>query len=185
MLESMSPQRNGIEYNHILSVMNLCRYATPHGRLSLPFGIKIRRDYQKLYICNDEGSSKAGLFSYLLQVPGETDIPEAGIRMRTRLIDAGFVDFSRTKAAYLDYDKLAHPLEVRNFRHGDRMQPLGLKGSQKIKKVFIDRKIDTEKRMIIPMVADMMSVLWIPGIRFSERAKVSGATKQVLEIEIV
>ncbi len=185
ILESMSPQRNGIEYNHILSVINLCRYASPHGRLSLPFGIRIKRDYQKLYICKDSGSAKAGSFSYFFEVPGEIDIPEAGIRMRARYIDADLVDFSKTKTAYLDYDKLAHPLEVRNFRHGDRMQPLGLRGSQKIKKVFIDRKIDTEKRMIIPMVADRMSVLWIPGIRFCERAKVSEVTKQVLEIEIV
>lgn len=185
ILESLSPQRNGIGYNHVLSVINLCRYGSPHGRLALPFGIKAGRTYGTLRISAGGDAAAAGPYSRLLALPGEAAVPEAGITVKARFIEGSQVDYSSPKTACLDYDRIVHPLEVRNFRHGDRMQPLGLKGSQKIKKIFIDRKIDTAKRMIIPMIADGMSVLWIPGIRFSERAKVSETTKRVIEIEIV
>jgi tRNA(Ile)-lysidine synthase len=185
ILESFSPQRNGIEYHHIRSVIKLCRYGSPHGSLNLPFGIKIKRTYSKVHICNKKELSGVGLFSYFLEIPGEIAVSEAGIIMKSRFVDAGLVDFSNQKTAYLDYDTMVCPLQVRNFRHGDRIEPLGLNGSQKIKKIFIDQKIDMDKRMIIPMVADSLSVLWIPGIKFSERVKVSHTTKRVIEIEIV
>ena len=41
---------------------------------------------------------------------------------------------------YFDAAQIEHPIRVRGFNPGDRFQPFGLSGSQKLKKLFIDRK---------------------------------------------
>jgi tRNA(Ile)-lysidine synthase len=50
---------------------------------------------------------------------------------------------------------------------------------------FIDEKIPREQRRAIPVLADGISVLWVPGVRLSERVRVGKGTKRVLSAEIV
>jgi tRNA(Ile)-lysidine synthase len=73
---------------------------------------------------------------------------------------------------------------VRNVRPGDRIQPLGMKGRKKVKSLFIDEKIARDERDRLPVVADRKSVLWVPGLRMSERVRIRPGTETVLKIEI-
>ena len=43
--------------------------------------------------------------------------------------------------ALIDFEKIEFPLIVRNWKRGDRFQPLGTQGSKKVKDFFIDLKI--------------------------------------------
>ncbi len=67
---------------------------------------------------------------------------------------------------------------------GDWFEPLGTKGSQKIKKLFIDRKIPRRERDRIALLADRESVIWIENLHASERVKVTPETKNILVLEI-
>jgi len=82
-------------------------------------------------------------------------------------------------------ERIAFPLVVRNVLPGDRIQPLGMKGTRKLKSVFIDEKIPREVRGRFPVVADGISVLWVPGVRLSERVRVGKGSKRILSAEIV
>ncbi|HOG82791.1 MAG TPA: tRNA lysidine(34) synthetase TilS, partial [Smithellaceae bacterium] len=73
---------------------------------------------------------------------------------------------------------------IRNRRKGDWFEPLGTKGSQKIKKLFIDRKVPRGQRESLALIADDVSVIWIENIHISERVKVTHETKNVLILEI-
>ena len=55
-------------------------------------------------------------------------------------------------------------------------------GRKTVKSYMIDEKIPADQRDRIPVVAQGSHVLWIPGYRLSEGAKVSDETNMILEI---
>jgi tRNA(Ile)-lysidine synthase len=124
-------------------------------------------------------------FSHEVSIPGTVRIASLGISIRFRELRRVPSVLSAERKAYLDLDRIALPLVVRSVSAGDRIQPLGMKGTRKLKSVFIDEKIPREQRRAIPVLADGISVLWVPGVRLSERVRVGKGTKRVLSAEIV
>jgi tRNA(Ile)-lysidine synthase len=85
----------------------------------------------------------------------------------------------------MDYDRISLPMVIRTVRPGDRIQLLGMKGMKKIKSVLIDEKIPLRHRKLIPLVLDQEAVLWIAGLRLSERVKITEKTIQILNVKFV
>jgi tRNA(Ile)-lysidine synthase len=81
-------------------------------------------------------------------------------------------------------DRLTFPLTVRNFIPGDHFEPFGLDGRQKLKKLFIDRKIPQPQRQRTPLLTSAGSILWVVGIRRGRQAAVTSATVRVLCVEV-
>jgi tRNA(Ile)-lysidine synthase len=73
---------------------------------------------------------------------------------------------------------------VRNLQPGDRMEPLGISGSKKLKDIFINAKVPLEKRQLIPIIEIDGVIAWIPGYRISKHFKVTEPTKQCTHILI-
>lgn len=71
---------------------------------------------------------------------------------------------------------LAPTLEVRPWRPGDRMRPLGLGGSKSLQDLFTDRKIPRERRPRLPVVVSDGEIAWVPGVATGERFRVDPAT---------
>jgi tRNA(Ile)-lysidine synthase len=74
---------------------------------------------------------------------------------------------------------------MRNFRPGDRFQPLGVKGEQKLKEFFIDHKIPRFERPGVPLLVSGETIIWVVGHRISELVKVAEETERVLRVEVV
>ena len=69
----------------------------------------------------------------------------------------------------LNSSEIALPLIVRSRKFGDRIKVKGLNGSKKVKDIFIDKKIASEKRENWPIVVDSKGeVVWIPGLKKSK-----------------
>ncbi len=127
-------------------------------------------------------------FEYTIPSPGRFDIHEAGIALDFSLLPSAppvKAGQPGQPTALFDMDKLRFPLRVRNFRPGDRLAPLGLNGTQKVKKIFIDRKIDREKRLHYPLLLSGDQIIWIVGVRQSAIAQIEPATKRWLKVEAV
>jgi tRNA(Ile)-lysidine synthase len=92
---------------------------------------------------------------------------------------------SAPAAVYMDYEKLSLPLFIRPSKPGDRIQPMGMNGTRKIKSLLIDEKVPQRKRKTIPLLLDQKSVVWIAGVRLSERVKITGNTRQILKVEFI
>ena len=73
---------------------------------------------------------------------------------------------------------------MRNFRRGDRFQPLGMQGHKKLKDFFIDKKIPLEVRSTLPLFLAGGEILWIPGYGRSEIARVGPGTREILRIRV-
>ncbi len=208
ILESGSGNLNGIATPHIHSVMGLIRDGHVGQKLSLPFMTEVRRQYESILFekrmqrRSDEEKSvvqadaqgkpcdeclETGLFSYPVpDIRDEIEIKEAGNRLRFSLTDRRVIqDFAVPNVAHIDYAKIASPMIVRNMIPGDRFQPLGMKGTKKLKAYFIDRKVPRESRKKIPLLTDRQCILWIAGMSINENVKVTESTRKVLKIEII
>ena len=78
----------------------------------------------------------------------------------------------------LDLDALATPLEVRPWRPGDRMRPLGLGGSRSLQDLFTDRKVPRARRPRLPVVTSQGEIAWVPGVATGERFRVREGTRR-------
>ena len=72
---------------------------------------------------------------------------------------------------------------IRNRRPGDRIHPLGGRGSRRLKEVLIDRRVPREVRERLPLLCVGERVAWVPGVTIDERFRLAGhATAWVAEV---
>ena len=126
---------------------------------------------------------KEKIFSYQMTVPGKTQVPELNLRILTEIINPSDLKTFEPDKAYLDFDRICLPLYIRTRKAGDFFQPLGLQGTKKLKKFFIDAKIPREKRGEIPLIASEKEILWVMGMRIADPFKVLETTKKILLIK--
>ncbi len=138
-------------------------------------------------ILRPPGSARepAADFTYTLQIPGELEIPEIAVRVRVvrRAVEPWMLQGSPHRAA------LALPLTegdhvtIRNRRPGDRIHPLGARGSRRLKEVLIDRRVPREVRERLPLLCVGERIAWVPGVTIDERFRLAGhATAWVAEV---
>jgi tRNA(Ile)-lysidine synthase len=192
MLQKLAPDQKGIECDHIKAVVELAYRNRPNAHLNLPFGIVARREYDFLIFVQEAKSLKHtsceqyDSLHYTATIPGIVNIVELGRTMKFDFLDSlVWLDTNRPNIAYMDYDTIVGPLVIRTMKPGDRIKPLGMKGCKKIKNFFIDEKIPMSRRKMIPLLLDKESVLWIAGMRISERVKITKKTIKILKVEIV
>jgi tRNA(Ile)-lysidine synthase len=185
LLQICSHSKKGIGYLHVKSVMGLITGGSPNGTLNLPFDLEVRREYDLLTISKKK-PAKNSEFCYGIEIPGTVNIKELGIKTNFDLIDkTSALNFNSSRTAFMDYDEISFPLIIRNMKPGDRIQPFGMNGTKKIKSLFIDEKVPKNRRKEIPLLVDQKSVLWIMGMRLSERIRITDKTTSVVRIEIV
>jgi tRNA(Ile)-lysidine synthase len=80
-----------------------------------------------------------------------------------------------------DPAKTPFPWLVRTFKNGDRIVPLGMSGSKKVKDLFIDAKISLSKRRSIPLLFCGATLIWVCGLRTSELTRVDSMSSQIIK----
>lgn len=90
----------------------------------------------------------------------------------------------KTYTKWFDYDIIKNDLEVRTRKPGDYITIDSNGNTQKLKSYFINKKIPSELRDQIYLIADGNHILWIIGYRMSSYYQVSEKTQRVLEIQI-
>lgn len=63
------------------------------------------------------------------------------------------------------------PLTLRYWQEGDRIQPLGMKGSKLLSDFFIDQKINMLEKHQTPLLCKGEEILWVCGVRVSEKLR--------------
>ncbi|MCD6506246.1 tRNA lysidine(34) synthetase TilS [Candidatus Poribacteria bacterium] len=171
-----------IDLTHINSVLHIISGEKPNSEVDLP-GVKVKRRYSELIatVCPQKSTPP---YRYTLDLPGEVEIPEAGLRITTEVVDVKPEFVGGEDTAVLDLDKLSPPLIVRNRRPGDRFIPLGMKGNKKVKDLFIDEKVPPELRDKVPILLSEGEIVWVAGYRIDERFKTGDETKRFAVIRV-
>ena len=183
---------------HIDAVLTLIDKSPGMGCLNLPDGIRVVLKAADLTINNrksgapvsSDGSNGSAVidYQYAITPPGALSIPEAGATIKLAEIGADDLpDFNTVgkNLAFFDMDSLQFPLIVRNSRPGDRFSPLGVNGTQKVKKYFIDNKIPGPRRRLCPLLLNAGHIIWIAGHRIDNCVKVVSATRRILKAELL
>jgi tRNA(Ile)-lysidine synthase len=84
----------------------------------------------------------------------------------------------------LDRATLGDDLLVRSWRRGDRMAPLGLRGSKSLQDLFTARRVPRRERGAVPVVESEGEIVWVAGVATSERFKVTDSTAQAVRLSV-
>lgn len=181
---------NGIDFKHVRIVDDFITNAETLGKhLDLPKDIFIKKS--RKVICfgekNKDKDRSPKNISYLLDLGGWKKIPELNMSLHAEKVK-GFCDVSNIKKCspnveYLDFDTIKFPLEVRLRKDGDMFHPLGGKGRKKLKKFFIDQKLDDEQKDDVGLVVSGGIIAWVIGMRLGDPFKITKKTRQVVRIQ--
>ena len=153
--------------------------------LELSGGIQVEKRYDRVSLKREKVLSVPP-FEHEISASGCTVIEEIGmeVRVEERNGPVKREDLVQSpEVAFFDHRKLQFPLRMRNFRPGDRFQPLGVMGEQKLKEFFGDHKIPRHERPAVPLLVSGETIVWVVGYRIGERAKVSEDSKSILKVE--
>jgi len=166
-------------------------------RLNLPAGIRVKRNRKKITIVDGPaGRIDAGDqqlvplgedYQYLISPGRSLTIRETGAVITLSEIkphQLPVFDRGAQHLAFFDMDCLQFPLVVRNFRAGDRFSPLGVGGSQKVKKYFNNHKVPAAERKKCPLVLSQGKIIWVAGHRLDNDVKVGPGTRRILKAEL-
>jgi tRNA(Ile)-lysidine synthase len=82
----------------------------------------------------------------------------------------------------LDRGSLGAELVVRSWRPGDRMSPLGLRGSKSLQDLFTARRVPRRARAEVAVVESEGEIVWVAGVATSERFKVTESTREAVRL---
>jgi len=190
-----------ISFAHVAAATRLLRGDCEGRSLDFPDRFRIQKTGDALVITQEKEnlrkiSTKAfqklpEAYRYHIEEPGEAPetlhIEFAGLRLQLTAIPAeNLPELHKTgqRVALFDMNKLQFPLLLRNFRPGDRFTPLGMKGSQKVKKFFIDHKIPRDQRQRCLILLSGNRIAWVVGHRISEQFRIEPVTLRILKIEL-
>ena len=119
-------------------------------------------------------------------IPGITAIPELHKHLIAEIVPYPnpAQDYLTGDSAEFDLSKLSGTLTVRGRREGDRMIPLGMTGSKKVKKILQEKSIVLEERDRMPLICAGDDIIWIPGCCASGKFKIESSTQQILYLQI-
>lgn len=160
----------------------------PTGRLMLPGGYAERTaDSVALRRARPPAPVE---WSVRLRLPGHVCLPDVGVRIAAQDADtpcpadlAAALTHSGDEEL-IDADRVVPPVVVRPRRPGDAFHPLGAPGRRKLKRFFIDHKVQASLRGSIPLLVDQRGIVWVVGYRIDERVKITAATKRALKLSV-
>ncbi len=165
-----------IESKHINMVREFALQAQNGNVISLPFKIKVCKEYD--YVTIGKIVKRETADSYPFR-SGKTKIEEYGI---IRATSSKVRTEPKPHQHIVDAEKIPANACWRFRQEGDTFAPLGLNGSKKLKDYFIDKKIPQRMRDSIPVLAVENKILAVADIEIADELKVTDATKQFYKI---
>ena len=187
-----------IEFANIDSAINLLVKKSSSGTIDLPDSIKIQKDRDTIHIYKEQSRNRdyrrtndvRDIFSFEYQIENFEPVFIKEINAHIRFTEMRIEDMPDYRSAgqhtnFFDKDALNFPMVLRNFRPGDSFKPLGMNGTQKLKKFFIDKKVPRSERIKCPILLSGGKLIWVVGHRIDESVKVTPTTKNVLKVELL
>ncbi|MBI3233171.1 MAG: tRNA lysidine(34) synthetase TilS [Bacteroidetes bacterium] len=86
---------------------------------------------------------------------------------------------------FFDVKKLQFPLTIREFKQGDKFQPIGLKGQKLLSDWFIDKKMSRFEKQSIGVIEDSKNVIiGLLGQTISEKVKINTNSNDIICIRL-
>jgi len=164
---------------HVEQVIHLASKATSGKSCVLPGEILAERVFEDIIF---SGNSKVGAsetmfetqgrgaaYQYELGLPdrgaASISIPELGTRLCLKVIDWPFAERDTERGGEaLDAGLIRSPLILRSWRPGDAYRPRGHRQSQKLKQMFLAKRIPSSERFCWPVLESGGNIVWARGL---------------------
>lgn len=186
-LTTISNSTYDFEMKHIKEVIELKDIGT-NKRIDLPNGIYAENIYSEIYIKKKERLLKKQDDIHEIKVKKEDldglqiDFLGCLIEFEVKIKEKNLKFNNNDLIKYFDYDKINEYVTLRKRKNGDRIIPLGMKGSKKIKDIFIDMKIPKDYRDNIPVIEFDDEIAWLLGVKTSNTYKVTKQTENIIKV---
>ena len=125
----------------------------------------LKKDYDFLGIEKNTLEEKQCIEEIELEIPGQ-------IIFGKYIIEASLDEkILYDKHNFYTSLKIGDKLKIRSRNDGDRMIPIGMTSEKKVKDILINEKVPKEKRDSIPLVLYNEEIIWIAGVKGSEKYK--------------
>ena len=155
----------GIDFAHVETVLELASRRAGGGAFRAS-GVRVRRSFD--WLCFTAVTAEAGRpagYSLPAAVPGAIALPGQELTICMELIENTAAS-ALTESIYnkdvdfLDWQRVPGPLVLRNWRPGDRYQPLGSPASKKLKALFQEADVPVWERSSWPVLTGQGSIVW-------------------------
>ncbi|MGH9676413.1 MAG: tRNA lysidine(34) synthetase TilS, partial [Candidatus Acidiferrum sp.] len=187
IVKEVKPRGGQLGAGHVEAVLELARSGRSGSSLPLPGGVEVRREHDALVFgarsssSDGAGTKAAREFEHSIDLAGgpqEVRVPELGCVFRLRVIDwPPQRGETNTNGAVLDRDRLQFPLVLRNWRPGDRLQPVGRRNPHKLKRLLNEKRISRWKRDGWPVLTSGGILAWARGFPVGAEFAVNERTR--------
>jgi tRNA(Ile)-lysidine synthase len=153
----------------------------------LPGEMYALREYEKVVFMHKFSETDTGFKQITFTVPGEYSIPACDMTVYAEVIInseetyRSILSNKSCRTGYFDLGKLGKgPLCIRARRAGDRFFPLGSTGERKLQDFLVDEKYPLKERDSLPLVDKDGEIVWVVGVRISDRFKVTPETDKIV-----
>ena len=85
---------------------------------------------------------------------------------------------------YLDAQKITGELKLREWKMGDRMHPIGMKGSKLISEIIADARITADAKSDILVLHDDEHIHWCMGLKIGKKAIATVDSKKKVKVSV-
>ena len=176
-----------VSQQHSDAILNLIMGDDRAAGVDLPGGLRVERVGDALRALRPADPVEA-CPDVPLPTEGVVTWPTVGIRVRTTVhadpTRVACEEGAGRSRAWFDLDRLTMPLSMRKFPPGARFRPFGSQASRKIGDLLGEAGIPRRLRPCWPIVTDAEQVLWVPGARAADVARVRSGTRRILELSM-
>lgn len=157
----MAPKALGMQ--HVEAILKLAKAG--RGSADVP-GARFSASGGKLYIGE---VSAAKLPARPLEIPGTTEIPEAGVVLTARVVENCGEIHTSLNTFFFQCENICGTIYCAARESGDAMRVAGRGCTKKLSDLFAERGIAPEKRDLVPVLKDGAGVLAAVGFGQAER----------------
>lgn len=165
-----------VEMKHYQMFQNLINLPV-NSMMNFPHRVVAKRVYEGIALYKSQNTKKA-LDEYLFCV-GETYIDGYG-SIFVDIVKPEDVDYC-DGTLYADYYKIPLNAVWRSRKQGDMFAKLGC-GSKKLNDYFTDKKIESNLRDSVPVLAKNETIFVVAGYNISEHVKIDSRTDKIVRI---
>ncbi len=192
-VQQVQPELADFDFQAVRRAVRLVRKREQTGRVDLGGNLELIKVHGQIYISavgtslpSDDWPQFSANEPLMLVIPGKTVLAGGwSIQAVLANLDDREAISENSDEALLDPESLSTPLIVRRRQPGDRLQPLGMSGTIKLSDFFINQKIPRLARAAWPLISCGVDIVWVAGLRISEKFRVKAANRQAIHLQLV
>jgi tRNA(Ile)-lysidine synthase len=159
----------GLDFEHVQAVLDLLSSRTSRGArnrtIEIADGWRARLLFRELRL-ERPADEKPADYEHSLPIPGEVHVAELGIVIRARIREdnGGSANAAYNRARSISPSDLSKPWVVRNWRAGDRFQPLRHGSEKRVKELLYPLHLTAEQKRLWPVVVMAGKIVWVRAV---------------------